>query len=320
RGCARTASPARHRCASVQGRGCATAARSVRCRSTPANARGRAGAGGTGAGRSSSCRLWRVGRFLPMRPILRGPPLPVRVRSVLRLLYTLTMYLLTPVILYRLAARGIKYRRYLSRWKERYGFFPDPAMQDSIWVHAVSVGEVNASVPLVEALMLRYPEARMVVTTVTPTGSERVQTLFGERVFHVYLPYDLPASVRRFLDRIRPRMAVILETEIWPNLYFECDARKSPLVIVNGRLSERSRRGYRPVWSLARSALRRAHEVAAQSHADARRFEVLGAEPARVTIAGNLKFDMSVSAHWLTQGLAMRKAWGLARPVWIAAS
>ena len=237
-----------------------------------------------------------------------------------RLLYTLIMYLGTPLILYRLASRGLRYRDYLSRWRERFGFFPTPDIKDSIWVHAVSVGEVNAAVPLIEALMERHGELPCVVTTITPTGSERVRQLFGDRVFHVYLPYDLPASVRRFLDRVRPRMAVVMETEIWPNLYFECDARKVPLVIVNGRLSERSLRGYRPVWSLARSALRRAHHVAAQSHADARRFEVLGADPSKVSIEGNLKFDMSVPTRWLTDGHAMRKAWGLSRPVWIAAS
>lgn len=237
-----------------------------------------------------------------------------------RLLYTAIMYLGTPIILFRLATRGLKYREYFSRWRERFGFFPSPGFRDSIWIHAVSVGEVNAAVPLIEALMERHSDHPFVVTTITPTGSDRVLQLFGERVFHVYLPYDLPASVRRFLDRVRPRMAVILETEIWPNLYFECDAREIPLVIVNGRLSERSLRGYRPVWWLARDALRRAYWVAAQSHADARRFEMLGADPGRVTVAGNLKFDMGVPAHWLTEGLAQRKAWGISRPVWIAAS
>ncbi len=237
-----------------------------------------------------------------------------------RLLYTLVMYLGTPLILYRLAARGLRYRDYFARWRERFGFFPDPGLRNSIWIHAVSVGEVNAAEPLIEALMARHADRPFVVTTITPTGSERVQHLFGDRVFHVYLPYDLPASVRRFLNRVRPRMAVILETEIWPNLYFECDRRDIPLVIVNGRLSERSLRGYRPVWSLARSALRRAYAIAAQSHADARRFQMLGAEPERITIAGNLKFDMSVAAQWRSEGRARREAWGRARPVWIAAS
>ncbi|HET8898831.1 MAG TPA: 3-deoxy-D-manno-octulosonic acid transferase, partial [Rhodanobacteraceae bacterium] len=237
-----------------------------------------------------------------------------------RWLYTVVMYLGTPIIVYRLASRGLRYRDYFDRWRERFGFFPDPGIDSSIWVHAVSVGEVNAAAPLIEALLQRHAERPCVVTTITPTGSERVRQLFGERVFHVYLPYDLPASVRRFLARVKPRLGVIMETEIWPNLYYECAARKVPLVLANGRLSERSLRGYRPVWSLAREALRRARYVAAQSHADARRFMVLGAEPERVLVVGNLKFDMSVPAGARDAGRKLRDDWGAKRPVWIAAS
>jgi 3-deoxy-D-manno-octulosonic-acid transferase len=239
---------------------------------------------------------------------------------VLRLLYTLTMYLLTPVILYRLAARGLRYRRYLSRWKERFGFFPAPGFSNSSWVHAVSVGEVNAAVPLIEALMRTYPDAPMVVTTVTPTGSERVQKLFGERVFHVYLPYDLPASVKRFLDRIRPRFAVIMETEIWPNLFITCRERSIPIVVTNARLSERSLRGYGPVRPLARRAIRCASFVAAQSPLDAERLRMLGAAVTRLAVIGNLKFDMPVPASLAGIGADLRNAWGKCRPVWIAAS
>ncbi len=240
--------------------------------------------------------------------------------AVLRLLYTLTMYLLTPVILYRLAARGLKYRRYFSRWKERFGFFPEPDMHDSIWVHAVSVGEVNAAVPLIEALMRSYPDARLVVTTVTPTGSERVQNLFAERVFHVYLPYDLPASVKRFLNRIQPRIAVIMETEIWPNLFIACRERGIPIVVTNARLSERSLRGYGPVRPLAKRAIRCASFVAAQSPIDAERLRSLGAAVSRLAVVGNLKFDMPVPASLANSGVALRAAWGPGRPVWIAAS
>ena len=239
---------------------------------------------------------------------------------MLRLLYTLTMYLLTPVILYRLAARGLRYRRYLSRWKERFGFFPAPGFENSSWVHAVSVGEVNAAVPLIEALMRRYPDAPMVVTTVTPTGSERVQKLFGERVFHVYLPYDLPASVKRFLDRIRPRFAVIMETEIWPNLFITCRERAIPIVVTNARLSERSLRGYGPVRPLARRAIRCASFVAAQSPLDAERLRALGAAVSRLAVIGNLKFDMPVPASLADSGEQLRRGWGRRRPVWIAAS
>lgn len=239
---------------------------------------------------------------------------------MLRFLYTVTMYLLTPVILYRLAARGLRYRRYLSRWRERFGFFPAPGFRDASWVHAVSVGEVNAALPLIEALMRRFPDAPMVVTTVTPTGSERVQKLFGDRVFHVYLPYDLPASVKRFLDRIRPRFAVIMETEIWPNLFVACQQRGVPIVVTNARLSERSLRGYGPVRPLARRAIRCASFVAAQSPIDAERLRRLGADPDRLGVIGNLKFDIQVPDSLAAQGLAMRESWGRRRPVWIAAS
>src|SRR5690606_28087974 len=131
-----------------------------------------------------------------------------------------------------------------------FGLFPKPAFGSSLWVHAVSLGEVNAAEPLIEALMQAYPQHRLVVTTVTPTGSERVRHLFGDRVFHVYLPYDLPLAVRRFLKRVRPLMGVIVETEIWPNLYFACRARGVPLMIANARLSERSLRGYAPARAL----------------------------------------------------------------------
>lgn len=251
-------------------------------------------------------------------PILRGL---AAARSVmLRFLYTLTMYLLTPVILYRLAARGIRHRDYFARWRERFAYFPDPGIRRSIWVHAVSMGEVNAAAPLVEALMRTYPSSPFVVTTVTPTGSERVRKLFGDRVFHVYLPYDLPTSVRRFFDRVDPCLAVVLETEIWPNLFIACRERGIPIVVANARLSERSLRGYGPVRALARRAIRCASYVAAQSPVDAERLRTLGAAVTRLSVVGNLKFDMAVPASLAGIGARLRETWGAGRPVWIAAS
>lgn len=237
-----------------------------------------------------------------------------------RLIYTLTMYLLTPVIVYRLAWRGLRYRDYFGRWKERFGFFPDPKISQSIWVHAVSVGEVNAALPLIEAMMKRFADARIVVTTVTPTGSARTQKLFNDRVFHVYLPYDLPASIDRFLDRIKPRMAVIMETEIWPNLYHLCERRGIPILIANARLSERSLRGYGPVRPLARAAVRSVAQLAVQSKQDAERLLRLGAIPERLVITGNVKFDMPVPSGLERIGKVLREYWGEPRPVWIAAS
>jgi 3-deoxy-D-manno-octulosonic-acid transferase len=182
------------------------------------------------------------------------------------------------------------------------------------------MGEVNAAVPLIEALMKRYQDHSFVVTTVTPTGSARVQKLFGPRVFHVYLPYDLNGPVRRFLDRVKPKFAVIMETEIWPNLFLTCRARGIPIVVANARLSDRSLRGYRPVWPLARQAIRAASFVAAQSPQDAERFLRLGARSERLVVAGNIKYDMLVPPGLAQSGTMLREYFGRGRPVWIAAS
>jgi len=238
----------------------------------------------------------------------------------LRYLYTLAMYLVTPLIVLRLLTRGMRYGNYHRRWPERFGVFRAPDLRGSLWVHAVSVGEVNAAEPLIKALRADYPNAPLVVTTVTPTGSARVHQLFGDSVFHVYLPYDLPFSVHRFLQQVRPRLALIVETEIWPNLYFGCRRRGIPLMIVNARLSERSLRGYAPLRALLRSALGCVRQIAAQSRTDAARYRLLGADPALITVSGNMKFDMPVPDGAVDKGAALREQWGRLRPVWIAAS
>ncbi|HEU0277574.1 MAG TPA: lipid IV(A) 3-deoxy-D-manno-octulosonic acid transferase [Rhodanobacteraceae bacterium] len=239
---------------------------------------------------------------------------------MLLFLYTVVMYLATPVIVWRLLTRGLRYRGYLGRWRERFGRFPDPGVRDCVWVHAVSVGEVNAAAPLIESLRRRYAPRHLVVTTVTPTGSDRVRKLFGDGVFHVYLPYDLPGAVARFLDRIQPALAVVVETEIWPNLFHQCGRRQIPLALVNARLSRRSLRGYRLIRPLVRRALASVALVSAQSHADARRYRVLGADPATVYVSGNLKFDVALPRAARELGAELRACWGERRPVWIAAS
>ena len=238
----------------------------------------------------------------------------------MRYLYTLAMYLVTPLLVLRLLARGVRSRPYHRRWPERFGFFAAPGFSGSLWVHAVSVGEVNAAEPLIKALRRDYPNAPLVITTVTPTGTARVHQLFGDSVFHVYLPYDLPFAVRRFLQRTRPRLALIVETEIWPNLYFACRRRGIPLMIVNARLSERSLRGYLPTRGLVRSALRCVRQIAAQSRTDAARYRLLGADPQQLLVTGNMKFDMPIPHGAVAEGAAMREHWGPRRPVWMAAS
>ncbi|HEV2680862.1 MAG TPA: lipid IV(A) 3-deoxy-D-manno-octulosonic acid transferase, partial [Rhodanobacter sp.] len=238
----------------------------------------------------------------------------------MRYLYTLAMFLVTPLLVLRLLARGVHSRPYHRRWPERFGIFRAPGFSGSLWVHAVSVGEVNAAEPLIKALRRDYPNAPVVITTVTPTGTARVHQLFGDSVFHVYLPYDLPFSVSRFLNRVRPRLALIVETEIWPNLYYACRRRGIPLMIVNARLSERSMRGYRPLRALARSALRCVRQIAAQSRTDAARYRLLGADPQQIVVTGNMKFDMPIPLGAVAEGAAKREHWGPRRPVWMAAS
>lgn len=238
-----------------------------------------------------------------------------------RLLYTLVMYALVPVILWRLAWRGLSQPQYFRRWNERFGCFrARQGAPGALWVHAVSVGEVAAAAPLIARLRQRHPDAPLVITTITPTGSAQVRKLWGEDVFHVYLPYDLGAAVRRFLLRTRPVLAIVMETEIWPNLFLECAAAGIPIVVANARLSERSLRGYGPVRALARMAIRCAHTVAAQSGTDAERLTALGARPERVVIAGNMKYDLTLPPGLPFKAASWRAGWGASRPVWVAAS
>ena len=236
-------------------------------------------------------------------------------------LYSLVLHLAFPVTLYHLIWRGMRQREYLQRWPERYAWLDGKLdLHDTLWVHAVSVGEVLAARPLVDGLLAAHPGRPLLVTTITPTGSERVRALWGDQVHHVYLPYDLRSMVRRFLDRARPALAVIVETEIWLNLYVECGRRGIPLVMVNARLSERSLRGYLPVQSLARVAMKAVTLVAAQSSADATRLARIGADPARIVVTGNLKYDLTLPDGVQAQAVRWRRSWGEIRPVWIAAS
>jgi 3-deoxy-D-manno-octulosonic-acid transferase len=243
------------------------------------------------------------------------------IEHILRGLYSAALYLLLPVTVYHLIWRGFRQRAYLLRWNERYARYADaaPSGERHLWVHAVSVGEVNAAAPLVNALLRDRPQERVLITTITPTGSERVAALWGDRVSHVYLPYDLTGAVARFLRHFRPRIALIVETELWPNLLFACRDHDVPAYLVNARLSERSLRGYRPLRPLVGRALRTMRAVAAQSDADASRFLRLGARVEQVIVHGNLKFDTRVDPGIAVFADEFRKRFA-DRPVWIAAS
>src|SRR5688572_21422495 len=234
--------------------------------------------------------------------------------------WRIAVYFLLPYAIGNLIWRGLRYPAYWHRWPERFGFVASLRGRRVLWVHAVSVGEVRSAAPLVWGLAERYPEHRIVVTTMTPTGSQQVRDLFGERVSHCYVPYDFPVAVRRFLDRVRPEAAVIAETEFWPNIFDECGRRRIPLLLVNGRVSQASLRGYLRFPNIARAMLSNAGLLCAQTRVDAQRLRNLGAPPDLIHVTGNLKFDVELPARLLEEARALREHWGRERPVLIAAS
>jgi 3-deoxy-D-manno-octulosonic-acid transferase len=237
----------------------------------------------------------------------------------LRYLYSLLTYIAAPLFSVVLLVRGLRDRSYWANFGERFGL--GAALEGApIWVHAVSVGEVQASAALVNSLCERYPHIPVVVTTFTPTGAGRARALFKDRAEVRYLPYDLPGAVRRFFANVRPRIAVIFETELWPNLYHECGRRRVPLVLASARLSPRSVGRYRRLGSLFQETLARGVVVAAQGEADASRFRALGADPNNTHVTGNLKFDFSVPDDIVERGRTLRAYYAPGRPVWVAGS
>ncbi len=238
----------------------------------------------------------------------------------MRLLYSVLLVLASPAVLAYFAVRGLRDGRYLARWGERLGWRRGVRGPFDYLVHAASLGEVNAATPLVSALLARDPAPRILLTTLTPTGSQRVSDVFGARVAHHYLPLDLPGAMRRLLERADPGMVIIVETEIWPNFYHAARRRETPLVIVNARLSRQSLRGYRHMQRLIAPALAGANAILAQGSRDAERFVASGARPERVHRSGNLKFDIHLPPSLLETGELLRTGWGVQRPVLVAGS
>jgi 3-deoxy-D-manno-octulosonic-acid transferase len=239
---------------------------------------------------------------------------------LLRLVYVALARLIAPFAFAVVLWRGLSDRSYWDRLGERFGFGAVKLKERCIWVHAVSVGEVQASAALIRALRARYPEIPLVLTTVTPTGAARAKSLFGDDVYHSFAPYDLPGSVRRFFDRVQPRLAIILETEIWPTLFDACGKRGIPLVLASARLSQRSIGRYRRLVGLFRQTLSHGIVIAAQSEGDAERFRSIGANPDRTHVTGNIKFDFQVAATLAADGAKLRAQYAPARLVWIAGS
>lgn len=242
-----------------------------------------------------------------------------------RFFYSLLLFLALPLLLLRLLTRSIRSPAYLRRWSERFGLATVPAGYDRnrgcLWVHAVSVGETLAAAPLVRHWLKTRPQDQILVTTMTPTGSARVHELFGEKVLHQYLPYDYPGAMRRLINRFNPRLLLVMETELWPNLVHQCHKQGVRTMLVNARLSEKSARGYRLLGSLSRHMLQSIDIIAAQSAPDAERLLSLGARRDSVQVTGSLKFDMEVpDLTGMATSPVFRSVESSARPVWTAAS
>jgi 3-deoxy-D-manno-octulosonic-acid transferase len=229
------------------------------------------------------------------------------------ILYKLIMHLLLPVVFLRMFWRGRKNPAYRLRWKERLGF-TDKAVKQVIWVHAVSVGEAEAAAPLISALQQQYPDDRILITTTTPTGSDRVQKKYPFAL-HTYLPMDVPFAVKRFLCNWQPRVGIIMETEIWPNLILGCQQQEIPVVIANARLSEKSAAGYKRFSNMLKPIFGAIH-VAARSVHDSEYFQQLGVS--RVDVMGNIKLDAYPDPATIQAAEALRE--GFNRPLWVAAS
>lgn len=240
---------------------------------------------------------------------------------MLRSLYTALLYAFAPIALAGTALRGLRDPAYRDRLSERLGFtrvFEGAREPRPLWVHAVSVGEVQAAVPLVRALLKKYPQHPLLITTATPTGAQRVRALFGESVRHAFLPYDLPGAVRRFLNRVQPSLAVVMEREIWPNLFCECQRRGIPILLASARITASSAARHRRFASLFGDALSGNVTVAAQTTQDAERYRSIGAR--RVLVTGNVKFDIEVPRAAIEAGQTLRVAQLGERPVWVAGS
>lgn len=241
-----------------------------------------------------------------------------------RWIYSVIFTALLPWVFFRLWVRSLKFSAYKKRWLERLGHVPFPPLENVIWIHAVSVGESLTAVPLVHRLRKQYPDLPVLVTTTTPTGSERVQAAFkdmlGKQIFHCYLPYDLPWTLHAFLQHVHPKVLILMETELWPNLLHACELHHVPILIANARLSPRSEAGYKKLGSLMPRIVRPISGVAAQSALDAQRFQNLGIPAEKIWDTGNMKFDLQLPAYLEEAGKTLRAELGKERMIWIAAS
>lgn len=242
---------------------------------------------------------------------------------MLRFCYILLSYLIQPLVLMMMWKKSLKQPAYRERLCERYGFYGDQKKPQphGIIVHAASVGEVIAATPLIKSIQTRYPELPITVTTVTPTGSVRVKSAFGDSVSHCYLPYDLPDAIDRFLAFVEPKLLVVIETELWPNLIRKCSLNRIPFVLANARLSPRSAKRYSWVKTSIKNMLSEIALILAQDEVSAARYLALGYNAKHLVNTGNLKFDLEITDALRNKVLETAQSLNVhSRLVWIAGS
>jgi len=237
---------------------------------------------------------------------------------VLQFIYSQLIRLALPFILLRLWWQGRHSPELRINWRQRLGFVPR-ASGTVVWVHAVSVGETIAAAPMIRRLLARNPDITILMTAMTDTGLAQAMKMFGDQVQYAYAPYDTPGAIRRFLNRANPRILVIMETEIWPNMIRQSRSRRVPVFLINARLSERSARGYERVKSLVAPIMRSISWVAAQAEKDAERFRRIGVAASKVDVTGSVKFDVDIPEDVREASLQFRASLA-GRPVWIAGS
>ncbi len=242
-------------------------------------------------------------------------------QSAMASIYQILLWLALPLVWVRLQLRARSEPAYALRQAERFGRVPEHVQPGCIWFHTVSAGETIAAAPLIRQLAEEYADTPVLVTTMTPTGSEQVITRLDAYVDHCYAPYDFNFAVGRFFARVKPRILVLMETELWPNLIHAAYQAGIPILLVNARLSERSARGYQRVIGLTRPMLEQITEIACQTEDHVARFVELGADPQHTHALGSVKFDVTLPADFAGEVAALRKNFVLAdRQVWIAAS
>lgn len=239
---------------------------------------------------------------------------------VVSLLYNTIFTGLLPLAFVRLGIKGLRAKNYFKRWPERLGHPKLPPLRDVTWIHAVSVGEVQAATPLINHFLQSREKPEILVTCTTPTGSKQIQKTFSNQVRHCYLPFDSSLCLGPFLAKIKPKQVLIMETEIWPNLFHHCQQQGIPLFMINARLSLGSFQGYKKIRPFIKRTLQGCTKILCQSAEDRERFVELGAPRGKVHNCGNLKFDYSTPLEQVTVGTALRTAIGKSRPVWIGAS